>query len=294
MRLARWEIVLQMVKNTFKASNIGVVIFFLLNAMFVMLLFSEARMNAIIAVFGAYLFSIALAFSPFGEWMLTFFVGAKKMLRTDMQARMIPLLDVVVKQARSNGPKFTRNVRLRIIYSADSAAYAIGRRTICVTEGLFRLPDRLILGILAHEVAHLAKGHNDIQMLIGGGNPFMTILIFLIKTFAVIIAAISIINAIKQRSCLTAAVGIFFSAIIWLWTKFCLLFLRWSMRANEYEADAFAVDLGYGLELAEWLDSNAMGIPQDPFLKALFSTHPNPHIRIAKLQALGVPYSNYS
>jgi heat shock protein HtpX len=285
---------LHTVKNIFKKSNIGTIIFFILNAMFVMMLFSGGGRDALITVFFLYVASILLAFSPFGEWMLCFFAGAKKMVRADMQARMNPLLDTVVKNARRKTPEFTRDVRLKVIYTPDPAAYAIGRRTICVTEGLFRLPDNLILGILSHEVAHLSKGHNDVQLLIGGGNFVITILIFLVKAFAVIVAAFSIIQGFKQRSLLTAVAGVLFAAVIWMWTKFCLLFLRWSMRANEYEADAYAVDLGYGYELAEWIDSKVMGVPQDPFLKALFSVHPNGHERIAKIQAMGVPYSSYT
>ena len=281
-------------KNIFKKSNIGTLIFFLLNASLLMMLFSGGGRDTLIVVFFVYVASILLAFSPFGEWMLCFFVGAKKMVRADMQARMIPLLDTVVINARRKTPEFTLDVNLKVIYTPNPAAYAIGRRTICVTEGLFRLPDNLILGILSHEVAHLAKGHNDIQTAIGGGNFIITILIFLVKAFSIIVAAVSIIQAFRQRSLLTAVAGILFAGLIWMWTAFCKLFLRWSMRANEYEADAYAVDLGYGYELAEWIDSNVMGVPQDPFLKALFSAHPNGHERIAKIQAMGVPYSSYT
>jgi len=282
------------VKNIFKRSNIGTFIFFILNAAFIMMIFSGGGRDTLITVFFVYIASILLAYSPFGEWMLCFFVGAKKMVRADMQKRMIPLLDTVVINAKRKTPEFTRDVNLKVIYSPDPAAYAIGRRTICVTEGLFRLPDNLILGILSHEVAHLAKGHNDIQLAMGGGNFLITIMIFLTKAFAVLVAGISIIQAFRQRSFMTALAGILFAGIVWLWTAFCKLFLRWSMRANEYEADAYAVDLGYGHELAEWIDSNVMGVPSDPFLKALFSAHPNGHDRIAKIQAMGVPYSSYT
>ena len=274
-------------------SNIGTIIFFLLNMGFVMILFSGGGADALVVVFIVYVASIFLAFSPFGEWMLCFFAGAKKMARADMRARMLPLLEAVVANAKLKTPEFTRDVGLKVIYSPDPAAYAIGRRTICVTEGLFKLPDNMIRGILSHEVAHLAKGHNDIQLLIGGGNFVMTILIFLVKVFSILVVGVSIVKAIRNRSFMTAVAGIFFAAVIWLWIKFCLLFLRWSMRENEYEADAYAVDLGYGYELAQWIDSKVMGVPSDPFLKALFSTHPDGHERIAKIQAMGVPYSGY-
>lgn len=282
------------IKNIFKKSNIGTIVFFFLNAAFVMLLFSSGGMDALVMTLFVYIASIFLAFSPLGEWLLCFFVGGKKMVRADMQARITPLLDTVVMRARKKTPEFTRDINLKIIYSPDPAAYAIGRQTICVTEGLFMLPKKQVLGILSHEVAHLAKGHNDIQMLIGGGNFVITILILMIKAFSILVATISIVKAIRQRSLMTTIAGVLFAIVIWLWTKFCMLFLRWSLRANEYEAGAYAVNLGYGYELAEWLDSKAMGAPKDPFLKAMFFAHPNPHKRIAKIQAMGVSYSSYT
>jgi len=72
-----------------------------------------------------------------------------------------------------------------------------------------------------------------------------------------------------------------------------MLFLMWSMRENEFVADAYAAELGYGYELAKGLDAIGTSQPQDSLLKALYSTHPNAHDRIGRLQQLGVPYVRY-
>lgn len=73
----------------------------------------------------------------------------------------------------------------------------------------------------------------------------------------------------------------------------CMLFLMWSMRQNEYLADKFAYRIGFGLELATVLDQHLSDVPNDGFLKALYSTHPCNDDRVAALQNLGVPYSRY-
>ena len=72
-----------------------------------------------------------------------------------------------------------------------------------------------------------------------------------------------------------------------------MLFLMWSSRKNEYDADAYAAELGYGYELAKALDAIGTGYPQDSFFKALYSTHPETHDRIGRLQNMGVDYYRY-
>jgi heat shock protein HtpX len=206
---------------------------------------------------------------------------------------MIPLLEIVYNKAKIKTPRLTNKIILKVIYSPEPNAYAIGRRTICVTEGLLKLPDDVIMGILAHEVAHIAHRHNEIQLLIGGGNFIVTALFLVIKLISAIIAAFSIITGIRRRSFGTAFMGVLLAGFIWLWTKFCMLFLMWSMRENEYVADKYAAELGYGFELAKGLDAIGTSEPQESFLKALYSTHPNTHDRIGRLQQLGVPYYRY-
>ena len=252
-----------------------------------------AGVHSLYAILIIYAISIVIAFSPFGEWMLCLMAGARKMTRVDMKIRMIPLLEVVYNKAKRKTPGLTNKIVLKVIYQPEPNAYAIGRHTICVTEGLFNLPDDVIRGILAHEVAHLAYRHTEIQLLIGGGNMIVSAFILITKLIAAIIAASSLLFGWRQRSLLSALFGMFFAVSIWLWTRFCLMFLMWSSRQNEYDADKYAHELGYGLELAKGLDAIGGSEPQKSFLKALYSTHPHIHDRVGRLQQLGVRYYRY-
>jgi heat shock protein HtpX len=186
------------------------------------------------------------------------------------------------------------------MYTSDINAYAIGRRTICVTEGLFELPDDVVQGILAHEVAHLALRHTHIQLVIGGGNFIMTIFMMILKLIYMLFSFMAIGSGITGyrregflSGCLSALPGLIIAGIVWLWTKFCMLFLMWSSREKEYDADKYAAEIGYGFELAKALDTIDTSSPQDSFFRALYSTHPNTHDRIGKLQELGVSYYRY-
>lgn len=78
-------------KNIFKKSSIGIIIFFVLNAILIIGLVAAGGSESLFTIFIVYAVSVFIAFSPFGEWILRLMVGARKMTRVDMRIRMIPL-----------------------------------------------------------------------------------------------------------------------------------------------------------------------------------------------------------
>jgi len=283
-------------KSVFNKSNIGTIIFFLLNGTLIVALFALGGVYSLIVGLVLYILSVFLAFTRFGDWVLCVMAGARKMTRADMKVRMRPLLEIVYKKAMRKTRGLSNQLRLKVMYTPEPNAYAIGRRTICVTEGLFELPDDVVTGILAHEVGHLALKHTKIQILIGGGNFIIATFILILRLIYSILGVFSLASIATLRrtgGLLSALPGLFVAGIIWLWTKFCMLFLMWSSRKNEYDADAYAAELGYGYELAKALDAIGTGYPQDSFFKALYSTHPETHDRIGRLQNMGVDYYRY-
>lgn len=180
--------------------------------------------------------------------------------RKDYQIKIVPLLELVLKKTKENSPYTVNKVNLTMIHDETPNAFAVGRKTICITDALLNLSDDDILGILAHEVGHLAYGHSIVQLIIGGGNVFIWVAIFLIKIACWTITAILGLFAIRSRrlisGVLLAGIASLSSNFIWLWTKFCLLFLRWSMRQNEFVADEFAYNIGFGNQLAKVIDES--------------------------------------
>lgn len=240
---------------------------------------------------------LAISLSPIGEICLAAFAGAKDIKRTDIKLRVIPLVQYVLDKAKENTYYCPQKVKVMIIHDPAPNAFALGKRTLCLTDGLLSLPDNLILGILAHEIGHLSYGHTVIQLLIGGGNIFISGCLLIVKISCWIFTAIMGLFAIGSRSgimgILTALFAGISTGLSWLWVKFCMLFLMWSMRQNEYLADEFAYKIGFGLELATVLDQHISDVPHDGFLSALYATHPCNDDRVAALQNLGVPYSRY-
>ena len=277
-------------------SFIGVVMYFCMNMLLIWFFISPGGSAEMYELIFLYLLIIAISLSPIGEWILCLLASAKPIPRKDMNVKIIPLLEVVLAKAKQEMPPMVSSVQLRFIDDPAPMAYALGRKTICVTEGLLRLPDDLIMGALSHEVAHLAFRHTTTHLLFGGGNIFITGFVFLIKLSLKILTLFSGISIFTNQSKITSILMTALSAIthfvISAWTKLSMIFLCWSKREDEFQADKFAFDIGFGNELAAVLDK--LQAPQkSSFIQALFSSHPSTNERIGRLQSYGSTYSSY-
>lgn len=283
----------------FRLSNLGTLIFFLLNIGLILALFCpyDVTFEAVAPLVICYIVTVLISLSPIGEWTLAVLAGAKEIKRKDIKIRLIPLLEIVFEQAKVRTPSMINSIHLKIIHDQSPNAFAIGRRTICVTDGLLNLSDKEIMAVFAHEIGHLAYQHSAIQLLIGGGNLFISGFLLIIKIICWIITGIFAIVGISTKSfwggLFMTLFGSLSALLIWLWTKFCMLFLMWSMRQNEFVADEYAYKLGYGAILASVLDRHMCSAPENGLLKALYSTHPHSDDRVARLQDLGANYSRY-
>lgn len=291
---------MDLVNKIFRFSNIGTILFCILNFTLILYVFTAGFQDFTYAqwIFILYVFGIIISLSPIGEAVLVLLAGGRKIKRIDMKIRIIPLLEIVYNKAVKENPKMVKSIKLKVVYDSMPNAYAIGRRTLCVTSGLFKLSDEEIMGVLAHELGHFSNRDSEIQLIIGGSNLFISVILVFIKIISWIILGICSLFAINTRNKIAGFFMILFGAIstfcVWAWIKVCMLFIYMSMRANEYDADKFAFKIGYGNQLAKALDKISVDVPsENGFLKALNSTHPNYNERIARLQNLGTEYYAY-
>lgn len=282
-----------------RIQNLGTLIFFCLNlCLLILILFPYgATPDGLLLLITIYISSVLVSLSPIGEWVLSVLAGAKDIKRKDVKIRLIPLLEIVFGQAKKITPTMINSINLKIIQDPSPNAYAIGRKTICVTDSLLELSDNEIMAVFAHEVGHLAYHHSAIQLLIGGGNILIAGFLLILKAISWMITGLFALIGLSTRSIgrtiLFGLIGGIFTFLIWLWTKFCMLFLMWSMRQNEYLADEYAYKLGYGNILAYLLDQKLSSAPQKGLLKALYAKHPSNDDRITRLQELGATYSRW-
>ncbi|MGI6211119.1 MAG: M48 family metalloprotease [Anaerovoracaceae bacterium] len=244
---------------------------------------------------GLYAVSLMIALSPVGEAMLRFYSRCKKIRRVDQRNYLEPLFREVYGQAKKEAPELSDKIRLYISPDADANAFAIGRNTICVTEGLLSCDPETIKAILAHEFGHLVHHDTDQQLAVSVGNFILDIIFFLIKIFLMIF--IFALAGCSRRYYYyddidgsgAALLAVICMWPMWLWTKIGMLFVRKSCRESEFEADAFSCRLGYGFALCRFLDTH----PEPKLhgmIAALESTHPAVSDRIGRMQEMGVEY----
>lgn len=289
-------------KRMTSKSNIPVSIYLVLNVfvigIIVNILFGGNFVICLLEGIRVYSLSLLVALSPFGEMILRFQTGCKKMKVPEQINYIEPIFREVYDKARRLNPSIPEDVQLFINSDEDPNAFATGRKTICITEGLLKMPTDQIKATLGHEFGHLAYKDTDLILVVSVGNLIVSAFIVGIRLFIEVIHILfgictifvggsegtiaSLVNSIYHALISAVVIG-----LTWVWTQIGVLLVMKSSRANEFEADEFSFDLGYGDGLCILLNSIGSSHKKGLFAN-LASSHPDKNDRIAKLQELGV------
>ncbi|NMA55055.1 MAG: M48 family metalloprotease [Firmicutes bacterium] len=276
------------IKNLTRKSNAGIVIYLILNTLLITWVFSGGFSNPSGVLTGllAYAVSLAVALSPVGEWILRWQTGCKEIRRADYLHRLQPLFQEVLAQAREVNPAIPQDVRLFMSDEAYPNAFATGRKTICLTRGFLSYSDEQIKATFAHELGHLANKDTDLILLVTIGNFIVTALFIIFRLF---VRLVTICASIASESLGAVLMGFLIDGVlvfaIWGWTKLGTVLVMHSSRQNEYLADEFAFNCGYGQGLISTLHS-FRGDGSRGLWANLAASHPESDNRIAKLQEL--------
>ena len=286
-----------------RRSNIPVIIYLVLNVCIIAFTVTAMLASTMPAWAGflvgivVYILSLAIALSPIGEAILRFQTGCKIIKRQDQLDFLMPLFQEDYATAKRKDASISDQVQLYINDDAAPNAFATGRKTICVTEGLLQMPPEQIKATLAHEFGHLAHKDTDLILLVSVGNMIVSGIIVCIRVaielmhliFCIMMifvggeeGAIGILLSSLYRLMVTATV----SGLTWLWTKLGVLLVMKSSRDNEYEADEFAFQLGYGQQLILMLHALGGNAQNTGLFANLASSHPATSDRIARIQSL--------
>lgn len=294
-------------KRMTRKSNIPVLIYLVLNifiiAGIVSFVLGGGTMpfwQALLIGIVLYAISLLIALSPIGEWILRLQTGCKKIKRVEQINFIEPIFREVYDKAKKLDSSIPDDVQLYMNTDEDPNAFATGRKTICVTEGMLHMPESQIKATLGHEFGHLAHKDTDLILVVSVGNLIVSAFILgirLVIDFFHLIFSLCTIFIGGSEGVVAAILNAIYHAMItaivagltWVWTKIGVLLVMKASRANEYEADEFSFNLGYGNELCILLDSIGGSHAKGLFAN-LASSHPDKDDRIAKLQELGATY----
>ena len=282
--------------------NIPVLIYLGVNVLIIGVIFSALFMLpfgwGILSGLIVYVASVIMALSPIGEFILRVQNGCRKITDAADINRLEPLFREVYYKAKKANPMISSDVRLFINDDEAPNAFATGRKTMCVTRGLLSHSDEEIKATLGHEFGHLAHKDTDRILVVSVGNTIITI-IFMIIQVCIIIAnvLVAIASVFSRHGALIAifnALVTFLSLIVLrglmkLWTAFGVALCMKTSRGNEYQADEFSFNLGYGNDLCRLLATFG-DVKSKGLFASLASSHPQSSDRIARLVELGAVY----
>lgn len=299
-------------KNLFTKNNIGTAIWMILNTVLICAGFGlsaagiygddQSVVIAVILGLVAYILSITIALSPLGEAIMRLQNGCRKVDDPVFSARIQPLFNEVYAKAKMQNPELPDDIKLYMSDDASPNAFALGRHTVCVTRGLLAMSDSDIKGILGHEFGHLAHKDTDTILVISVGNLIVSIIFTVWRfIFNVVARILNFCIGLASDSLGALIAGIITRVFIdfllvvamKLWTKLGVLICMASSRANEYMADKYSYELGYGYDLCMALRRlEGLSYESEGIWAALSSSHPATGDRISCLNDLirGITY----
>ena len=279
-------------KQLTKRSNLGILIYFVINIWIVAYFFSGGfeNGNGMVAGIIIYGISLCLAISPLGEWILRLQTGCREITDPEVLERLQPLFQEVHEKAKRLNPSLPDDVKLFMNHEEQPNAFATGRKTICLTKGFLNYSDEEIKAVLAHEFGHLSHKDTDFILLIAVGNFIVSGIFLLMRIMVSIMGIMGLVNEDGRGGgtklyFFTYLLDGFLAILMWLWTKLGIVLVMHSSRQNEFLADEFSFRCGYGSALITSLSS--FGTEGRTGLWAnLVSSHPDMKVRIEKLLAL--------
>ena len=236
-----------------------------------------------------------LILNGFGQACMRLIVGASKIERQDMIESITIPVEAIIAEARQNGLTLPDDIKVYQMKTDEAVVYAFGMNSIGVSYAMTELPEEVFKAKVLAELYRIHVMDPDYLLFMLGSNLISIVL----GLFAIVVGWVYMNYGDRRKGLLTESDSmmgalLFASSIVCLsaWMGVCFLFIRGGVRANQFEADRYVAQCGYGEALCLYLD-NCMPREFKFGLKLLEMGHPSRNHRIAALQKLGVAYKAY-
>lgn len=281
-------------KNSFfKLSNVPILISAIIQIAlmtFIVQFFGMLPTQSLIISTLVYGITVLIMISPVGEVIVRLFCGAKTIERRDWQNKLNIVMQSIKTSAESRNISIPEEIKIFYISSPIPNCFSIGK-SICLSSALLDSDISVIKGCVAHETAHLVSHDSVASLLVNIGNlPMMAILALLQG-----LSSINRFTSMFNRSIIIGLIHFFVAAILFVpriilrvFLGITRLIMSVGSRQKEFEADRFAVEMGFGRELRHALlqtdfesQTETRGLWQN-----LISAHPSVHERVGIIDRL--------
>lgn len=229
---------------------------------------------------------VAIGLTPSADGLFRVMSKIRRPIRLESE-RVQPLWNEVCRKSNLDPSKFS-------IYICDEQfpnAYALGLGTVAISRGLLQTStDREIMALMAHEVGHHKHGDcivTRIYFVVSFIGQVALLIYKILTTLFMGAARFPLLNIV----CLPIA--LLFRVQVWMIELLLILPLMLAKflgsRFQEYAADRYAAEMGYGSDLASFLHKiiDLEGSPTGLW-GFLYRTHPTPGARIRRLEDMNV------
>lgn len=238
-----------------------------------------------------YAVSLTVALSPLGECILRLINGVRKLYTRREKDYLIPLFEEIYEEAKDEYPDLPY-MEICIVDSLAVNACAMGRHTVAVTRGAVEtFTENELKGVLLHEIGHIAHGDTQAILLNLIGNGLFSVGVISIKLLLLLLNLLlpPLFNDRKGVTLfITSFIRFILNALLFAVTLTSNIVLAVNSRGNEYRADRFAFEIGYGEDLINalyLLQKMSLGNKMK-LVQRMQASHPHIAKRIGRLEHL--------
>lgn len=267
------------------ACNWVYVLWFLFYFFLTYLIFSIFTKDALAIVTVLYAICLLIAFTPVAEGIMRFFMGVRELQTSREMQMLFDSFGEVYDNALAHDETLFKNIKLYICDDLEVNAFAFGRHTLCLNKGAIEyMTKRQLMGIIAHEFGHFSHIDTVFLLISTVSNSIMNLILKILELFA------RGLNHFVERKeggkgLIKLIWGIFMLVVTFIEFIGAALVMPAS-RKDEYVADKFAHDCGYGDELisALYLLDELEGDRKRTIRDMIKATHPPLKSRIQTLE----------
>lgn len=238
-----------------------------------------------------YAIALVIALSPLGEWFLRLTSHARQLETNREIDYLVPLYEEVYTEAKEQY-SYLPEIKIYTIDSLVVNAFAIGRHTIAVTRGAMEtFSEDELKAVISHEIGHILYGHTTALILNVIGNGVFSVFVIVAKCVLSVLDLLQAPFEEKTKGISYLFLSMFrflFNLILFVFMFLGNVILSANSRNNEYQADEFAHQIGYGGDLIEslyLLQKMSLG-EEMALVERMTASHPLLAKRIGRLETL--------